>query len=38
MVPQSLTKISKSLAGIADINDLGRISSGFYISQGVSCM
>ena len=33
-----LTKISKSLAGIADINDLGRISSGFYISQGVSCM
>tara|TARA_Y100001970_G_scaffold93433_1_gene117797 strand:+ start:921 stop:1589 length:669 start_codon:yes stop_codon:yes gene_type:complete len=38
MVPQSLRKISKSLAGIADINDLGRISSGFYISQGVSCM
>ena len=38
MVPQSLAKISKSLAGIADINDLGRISSGFYISQGVSCM
>ncbi len=38
MVPQSLTKISKSLAGIADINDLGRISSGFYISQGVSCI
>jgi len=38
MVPQSLRNISKSLAGIADINDLGRISSGFYISQGVSCM
>ena len=38
MVPQSLAKISKSLTGIADINDLGRISSGFYISQGVSCM
>ena len=38
MVPQSLRNISKSLAGIADINDLGRISSGFYISQGASCM
>ena len=38
MEPQCIRKISKSLAGIADINDLGRISSGFYISQGVSCM
>ena len=37
MVPQSLSKISKNLTGIADTNDLGRISSGFYISQGVSC-
>ena len=38
MVPQSLRKISKNLIGVADINDLGRISSGFYISQGVSCI
>ena len=38
MEPQCIRKISKSLAGIADINDLGRISSGFYISQGVSCI
>jgi magnesium-protoporphyrin O-methyltransferase len=37
MVPQSFRKISKNLTGIADTNDLGRISSGFYISQGVSC-
>jgi magnesium-protoporphyrin O-methyltransferase len=38
MEPQSIVKISKNLAEIADINDLGRISSGFYISQGVSCI
>jgi magnesium-protoporphyrin O-methyltransferase len=38
MEPQSIVKISKNLAEIADITDLGRISSGFYISQGVSCI
>jgi magnesium-protoporphyrin O-methyltransferase len=38
MVPHSLGKISENLFGIAKVKDLGRVSSGFYISQGISCI
>jgi len=38
MVPHSLGKISENLFGIAEVKDLGRVSSGFYISQGISCI
>ena len=38
MVPHSLGKISENLFRIAKVKDLGRVSSGFYISQGISCI
>ena len=38
MVPHSFDKISENLFGIAKVKDLGRVSSGFYISQGISCI
>lgn len=37
MVPHSLASLSRALNGRADLVDLGRVNSGFYISHAMGC-